>query len=105
METLTKQIADHFFKRVPDRLRPLSSAALGVIAGMEIWIPAFLIRQVFTAERIAQFPENSLTKPLEITYNSIDLIAYHPVETVLAMTTTGTLVSSYKYLSRRRKRS
>lgn len=103
METLTKLTADRFFRKASDRLRPLSSAALGVIAGMEIWIPAFLIRQVFTAERIAQFPENSLTKPLEITYNFIDLIAYHPIETVLAMTTTGTLISTCKFLSRRRR--
>lgn len=102
METLTKQTADRFFKKVPDRLRPLSSAALGVVAGLEIWVPAFLIRQVFTAERIAQFPENSLTKPLEMTYNFINLIAYHPIETVLAMTTTGTLISTYKFLSHRR---
>lgn len=102
METLTGQIKDRYFKKTPEHLKPLRSAVLGVVAGLEIWIPAFLISNLVTSQRISQLPETFLSKPLEIGYNFIDLIAYHPAETILSLTTTGTLISACKFLSHRK---
>lgn len=103
METLSHQLVEHFEPKVPDRLKPYVPPVYGALVGLDIWIPVFLARQVFTAERIAQLPQSLATKPIEVMYNFIDLIANNPVGTVLPFVTIGAIGTGCKLLARRRR--